>query len=591
VKRLALCCLVIAAALPAAAAPLARDGALPVRILFDNSGSMYPGYLPPGSPGRQTREQLGVHYVYQSPTFAQWLDDFVQRQSVIGGTTAGMWTFTSNDRFTPADVQQIQPDVPLRDFRAANAIAHFPPRTGNSTYLTESLNAFSRDFTGVVWLVTDNIVETNAGEPDIGVKQFFESLAHQDEYRSVHLFKYALEENGHTATFAVYGILVSAAPVPNPTLASYDQRFRELSNAKRLQSGGDLFAGREHLKLKNLSIEPMVLSADLQLVVEDREKGTFAEGDNVRLALDGEIKSYLTQHSVTAGRYELAIGDSFVPEEWAQHDIGAQAIPSEVFDSVGGSIDQPIPPNGSRRVEALLHSQQPVSFTPKGLAEWVRLAWNGATVRYTGAVRMSFTDIRVKFERQRMAGIFGIDHAEQIFEVQNVATISNVQPSLAPVSFELHTTPRRTAILLAILAVLAVLAGIAGFLLSRKQIFRIRVTGTPEWLFALRRLGSGNVMHEGKLLGRLSRGMFATYAFHPVAATADLTVVPATDGEWDVRLPGGTRRMTIKAEGGTQKVPPPKANAPTARAASPPPRSPSSKPPPPPGRPLRPGRP
>jgi hypothetical protein len=578
VKTLAVCSLVIAAALPVAAVPLARGAALPVRILFDNSGSMYPGYLPPGTPDRQTRQQLGVHYVYQSPAFVRWLDDFVQRQSVMGGTTAGMWTFTSNDRFTPADVLPVHPEVSLRDFRAANAIAHFPPRTGNSTYLTESLNAFSRDFTGVVWLITDNIVEANAGEPDTGVQEFFRSLARQQEYRSVHLFKYTLEENGHTATLAVYGILVSAAPVPNETLALYDRRFREL------------LPGREHLKLKNLSIEPMVLSADLQLVVEDREKGTFAEGDNVQLALDGEIKSYLTQHSVTAGRYELAIGEPFVAEDWAQHDIGAQPIPSEAFDSVSGSIDQPIPPNGTRRVEALLHSQQRVSFTSKGLSEWVRLAWNGASVRYSGAVRMSMTDIRVKFERQRMAGIFGIDHAAQIFEVQDVATIPNVQPSLAPVSFVLHTGPRRTAVLLTILAVLAVLAGLGGFLLSRKQIFRVRITGTPEWLLALRRLGRGNVMHEGKLLGRLSRGMFATYAFHPVPATSELTVVPANDGEWDVRLPGGTRRMTIKTEGGAQKAPA-KANAPAARAAPAPPPSPSSKPPLPPGRPLRPGRP
>ena len=589
-KALVFCCLVIAVALPAVAAPLTRGGPLPVRILFDNSGSMYPGYLPPNTSGRQTRQQLGVHYVYQSPAFAQWLDDFVQRQSVIGATTAGMWTFTSNDRFTPADIQQVHPDVPLREFRAANAIAHFPPRTGNSTYLTETLDAFRHDFTGVVWLITDNIVETRAGEPDTGVQQFFESIARQEEYRSVHLFKYTLEENGHKATLAAYGILVSAAPVPNDTLAWYDQRFRELSDAKRLQSGADLFAGREHLKLKNLSIEPMVLSADLQLVVEDREKGTFAEGDNVRLALDGEIRSYLTQHTVTSGRYELAIGEPFVAEEWAQRDIGAQPIPAEVFDSVGRSIDQPIPPNGTRRVEGLLHSEQPVSFTPKGLIEWLRLAWNGASVRYTGAVRMSFTDIRVKFERQRMAGIFGIDHAEQIFDFQNVATIPNVQPSLAPVSFVLHTGSSRTAILLAIVAVLAVLAGIAGFLLSRKQIFRIRVTGTPEWPLALRRLGSGNVMHEGKLLGRLSRGIFATYAFHPVTATPELTVVPANDGEWDVKLPGGTRRMTIKTDGNAQKSPS-KASAPAARAAPPPPPSLSAKPPLPPGRLSRPGRP
>ncbi len=577
--------LAVALALPLSAAPLTRGGALPVRILFDNSGSMYPGYLPPGSPGRQMRQQLGVHYLYQSPVFAQWLADFVQRQSVAGGTTAGMWTFTSNDRFTPADLSQVQTEVPIRDFRAATALSQFPEKTGNSTYLTESLNAFTREFTGLVWLITDNIVEANAGEPDLGVQQFFESLARQDEYRSVHLFKYLIEENGHTATLAVYGILVSNAPVPAETLAWYDDRFRELRDAKRLQGSADLFPGREHLKLKNLSIEPMRLRADLQLVLADQEKGAFAEGDTVQLALDGEIRSYLTQHSVTGGRYELSIGEPFAPEEWAQHDIGAKPLPVDAFDSVSGSIDRPIPPNGTRRVEALLHSGQPVSFTPSGIAEWVRLAWSGAAVRYTGSVRMSFTDVGVKFERQRMSGIFGIDHAEQIFAVQNVASMPNVQPSLAPVSFVLHAGSSRTGVLLALLAVLAAVAGVALLLLSKKQIFRIRVSGTPERLLALRRLGAGSVMHEGKLLGRLSRGLVSSYAFHPAGANPDLSVVPAGDGEsWDVKLAGGLRNMTIKAEGGSVSR-----GKPSPRGAPPPARP--SKPPMPPGRPPKAGRP
>jgi len=578
VKAIAIC-LVLVAVVPVSAAPLVRDGALPVRILIDNSGSMYPGYQPPGSPNRRGREELGVHYIHQLPAFARWLDEFVQRQRAMGGTTAGMWTFTSNGAFTPADIHQVHPVVPIRDFRAADALARFPERAGNNTYLTETLGTFSRDFTGLVWLITDNIVETNAGVPDTEVQAFFRSLAQQQEYRSVHLFKYVIEENGQKATLAVYGILISAAPVPAETLAWYDDKFSAL------------FPGREHLKLKDLSIRPLVLSADLQLVLTDQQKGAFTEGDNVQLALDGEIQSKLTQHSVVAGRYELAMGERFVPEEWARRDIGARPLPAEVFDSVSGSIDDPIPPNGTRRVEALLHSQQPVSFTPSGIVEWVRLAWSGATVRYTGAVRMSFTDVRVKFQPERMAGIFGIDHAGAIFDFQNVSTIPNVQPSLAPVSFTLRTGARRTAILLIVLAVLAVLAGIVLFLLSRKQIFRVRVSGSPERLLSLRRLGSENVVHEGTLLGRLSRGIVNGYAFHPVPATPNVTVVPAGDGEsWDVKLLSGIRRMTIKADGGGVSAKPPAAGGTPSARAAPPPR-PSSKPPLPPGRPPRAGRP
>ena len=588
--KAAACSLAIALAMPAVAAPIVRGAPLAVRILFDNSGSMYPGYRPPGTPERQTREQLGVHYIHESPAFAQWLDDFVRRQSIVDGGSVGMWTFTSNERFTPADIQQVHPTVPTRDFHAADALGQFPRQAGSNTYLTETLDTFHRGFTGLVWLITDNIVETNGGQPDLDVQAFFRSLASQDAFRSVHLFKYTLEENGHTATLAVYGFLVSEAPLPPETLAYYDERFRALRDAKRSDGNTDLFAGREHLKLKNLSIEPMRLRADLQLILNDREKGTFAEGDTVQLGLDGEIRSYLTQHSVTGGRYALTIGSPFLPEEWAQRDFGARSLDAEVFDSVSGAIDQPIPPNGTRRVEAVLHSQQPVAFTPKGVTQWVRLAWKGADVRYTGGVRMSFTDVRVRFEPQRMAGIFGIDHASSIFEFQNVATIPGVQPSVAPVSFVLHAKTGRTAILLVILAILVILAAVLAFLLSRPKTFRIAVSGTPDTVIALRRMGSHNVVHEGKLLGRLTRSLADGHGFQPVNGSRDVSVIPAADGEaWDVKLAGaGMRRLSIKADGARISPKPSNLASPSSpRAGPPPPPSPSSKPPMPSARPPR----
>src|SRR5205823_2274610 len=129
---------------------------------------MYPGYRPPGTPDRRPHDQLGVHFYYQSPGFTRWLDDFVRAQSAIGAASAGMWTFTSNGAFTSADLHQVHPVVPLRDFRAETAVANFPPHPGNNTYLTDTLTTATRGFTGVLWLITDNIVEETAGEPDAG---------------------------------------------------------------------------------------------------------------------------------------------------------------------------------------------------------------------------------------------------------------------------------------------------------------------------------------------------------------------------------------------------------------------------------------
>jgi hypothetical protein len=546
-------------ALAVDAAPITPGTPLPVRILYDNSGSMYPGYRPPGSPDRRNRDQLGVHFFYQAPGFTQWLDDFVRGQASIGGDTVGMSTFTSNGAFTPADIHEVHPVVPLRDFRAQAAVANFPPRPGNNTYLTETLTTFAHDFTGLVWLITDNIVEENAGEPDAGVQQFFETLARSNDLRSVHLFKHSFEENGQSSALAVYGILVSAQEVPAETLAHYDRKF------------SDLFPTHEHLKLKNLSIEPLTLHADLQLVLAGRDKGMFKEGQSVQLDLDGEIQSRLTQHAVTAGHYELAIASPFVAESWAQRDLGAQPLAPDLFDSASGDITEEIPPNGSRRVHARLGSNQPVSFTPNGIGEWLRLAWSGAAVRYTGAVRMSLADVKVRLKQQRMAGIFGIDHATSVFSFQDVTALHGIQPSIVPVSFALRTGSSRTVILLVILAILGAIAVVSMLALSRKQTFRITLANDSPSIVALRRLGTHNVMHESKLLGRLSRGLINSYDFLPATGNPAFTVVPSGDGEtWDVKFIGApSRRLSIKAEGGgTRKKP--AASAPATRAAPPP---------------------
>lgn len=585
--RAALAVLLALVALPGAAAQLRPDGPLQVRILYDNSGSMYPGYRPPGYADRQSRAELGARYFHQSPAFAEWLRDFVQSQTVVGGTSVGMSTFTSNEQFTPADIRQVHEVVPVRDFNVATALGNFPESTGNNTYLTETLMAFSRDFTGLVWLITDNIVETEAGQPDEGVKRFFETLRNRPEFRSVHLFKYDLQDGGRTSTLAVYGILVSASDVPDSTLEHYDDRFRRLRDAKR-SGGADLFPRQQHLKLKNLEIGIVDLYANLQLVLPKEDNGLFKEGQSVELALDGEILSHLTQHTVTAGRYELTIDSSLAPEEWARRDLGAEPLSPQLFESFSGTIDEEIPPNGTRRVTARIKSTQPISFTPKNLLEWLRLAWDGATVRYTGNVRMSFHDVEVRLERRQMAGIFGIDQASSVFDFQDVSTLSEVQGSVAPASFALQTDKRRTLILLIALAFLLA-AGIAAvYGATRQQSFEIVISGTPKTTIGLRRLGAHQVKLDSKLLGRLSRGLLSGYAFDPVRDAA-MSIVPSGDGTWDVRFIGGsTHKLSIKAEGsatpkqqktvsaGGPRVPPPPP-PPPSRNVPPPPRPPMVK--------------
>lgn len=586
--RLVVATLVLSLAVPASARPLTPGEPIAVRILYDNSGSMFPGYRPPGSPDRRTRADLGVGYFHQSPRFSEWLDDFARRQTIVDGETLGMWTFTSDGAFRASDIQQVHPPVPVAEFDAGRAIIGFPDRTGDRTYLTETIAAFTRDFTGLVWLITDNIVETGGGEPDAGVQDFFSTLASQPEIRAVHLLKYSFEERGQTAAVAVYGMLVSAQDVPKATLAYYDGKFRRLRDAKRGQGTEDLFPGREYLKLKDLSVGP--LEPELRLILKGGDDGTFREGQTVHLDVEGAIRSYLTQHTVTSGRYELAMATPFQPEEWARNDLGAQPMSPEGFDTFTAELDGTIPPERSRAVKATLQSQQPISFSPRGPGDWLRLAWSGATVRYTGMVQMSFTDVRVRLEPQRMAGIFGIDRATTAFDFQDVKTLPNVPPARVAVSFALRTGSSRTAVLLFILAVLAAIAIALGSLLSRKRTFRIAISREPETVIALRPLGGYDVTTDGRIIGRLSRGL-SGYAFVPATGDAAVSVTQSKDADaWDVRVNGASRRLSIKAEGGgTAK--PKKAEAANIRAAPPPPPpAPRSAPPPSPGRPPRIGR-
>jgi hypothetical protein len=462
--------------------------------------------------------------------------------------------------------------VPVGDFDVSQAIAHFPAQVGQNTYLTETLEASTRGFTGLLWLITDNVVETSGGQPDADVQRFFQSLNDRPEYRSVQLYKYTFADDatGQHAALAVYGILVSAADVPPSTLSYYDQKFRTaFRDAKRRQGNPppDLFSGREHLKLKNLAIDIVELHAALGLRLDDAQKGVFKEGQTVRLAIDGEVKSNLTQHAVTSGRYELAMASPFVPEEWARRDLGAGPLPPEMFTGASGTIDKPIPPNGVRAVQAPLGSNQSVSFSPSGFLQWLRLAWSGATVRYTGNLRMSFTDVKVQFRREQMAGIFGIDRASNVFDFQNVRTLDQVNPSVAQVSFALRTGSSRTAVLLAALAVLAAVAAVATFVLLRERRFHVRVSGTSEVPVALRRLGTYPVLIDGQMVGRLRRGIGGGYEFKPTTGLAAFSVVPGSvPDRWDVKFSGaGTRQLSIVPQDGKRTV----ARQPAASAGSP----------------------
>jgi len=559
-RRVNVCLLVVVAALLARTgdAAITGDGSpIPVRILYDNSGSMYPGYTPPGSPGRRTKADLGVHYFHEYPQFRQWLNDFVRLQGRVDAGSVGMWTFTSGQSFAPSDIKQVHAEVAPRDFSIDSAMQHFPTTTGQNTFLTETLVEFTRGYTGLVWLVTDNIVETGTGEPEAGVARFFRTLNERPEFRAVHLYKYTFadEATGQRAALAVYAILVSPGPVSSAALVHYDRKFEEdMRNAEG--AAGRLFPGGEHLKLKDLRVGAIELRATLKLHVEKPGNEIYKEGDLARLDLDGTIKSYLTHHSVTSGQYALSIVTPMLPAGAARRDFGAQPLAGEMFDSSSGEILREIQPGETLPVTAVLKSKEPIRLAPHGLGQRLRLALKIAEIDYAGTVRMTFTDVHVRLRREHMAGIFGIDQASRIFDFQDVPTL-DVNPSESPVGFRLRTSMNRGWVLLAIVALLGALVGVAVFALTRTQLFDVKVGAAASEPVALARMRSHSVKHGSDVLGNLSRDFSGAYRFTATTGNAAITVTPAA-GEadaWDYRVrTGAAGRLTIRPRGNAKRA-------------------------------------
>ena len=513
---------------------------LEVRILIDNSGSMYPGYRPRP---RTRKSELKSSFYYQYDEFQKWLADFVARQEMLGVGAVAMAAFTDNDRrsFHPSDLKEIHPRVPLAKFDAQRIVPTLAALGyGQYTYLSEALDSYSRDFSGLLWLITDNIVETDKGTPDQGVDAFFRMLKREPRYQSVHLFGLHFEDpSSHQySEIAIYGIRVAPLPLEPRELAAFDMTMRSrLAGAKRQHGNppADLFPERRHLKLKDLSIDALELTMAPQLQVRfNRGQGADAEeNQKVSLELQGEIHSYLTQHAVDDGNFTLVPG-AFLPERKAVEAYGVQPIPPDSFRSVAVRLAAKIPPGGVESIRSTIPSRGDLHIETHGLGAWLSAAFNGAVVYYTGTALVSFNNIKVHLERSRMEGIFGVDKASAIFDIEDVRTIK-VAPTIAAIHFTLSTSPRRTVQLALLAALLGLPLAILAFVANQREHYRIRIAEQMT-IVGLRRLGGHDVRFRGHLLGRLSRRL-ARPSFTPQPPSAAVAVTPSSSSStFEVRL-------------------------------------------------------
>ncbi len=517
-----------------ALAEITRSEPLDVRILLDNSGSMFPGYRPTPE-GR--KKSADVPFFRESPEFRDWLSAFVTQQEIFNARTVAMAAFTYRE--SGNQVEPIQEARPPGEVDVAKALAKVQGY-GSRTYLVESLRAYADGFEGLMWLITDNIVETGEQTPDEGVLAFFEELRDNERYHSVHLFKQPFEVRGHSSALAVYGILVSSREIPE--VAHFDRRFRdEFRQARQSRVPPRyLFKGREHLKLKNLNVDALELRIPptVEVEIRDRKSGFFQESQTVEIQVPAVIRSNLTQHSVVGGRYRLSMVSSFQPDGKAREDFGLEAIPADSFTVVTGSLERPLPPTGTLPIETAISSKEPVTLAPSGPVAWLKAAIFGVGVRYKGKATLRFEGIRIRLERARMAGIFGVDETSQVFDFQDVHSLT-VKPDTKVVSFALRSGSRRSLLLLLVLLVLGALLGWGIFLLQKKASYRVTIGADPPRVVGLRRLGRFAIYRAPHSLGSLVRGLDGRHRFVPAANLSGLQPSPSQPGSYTASLPGG----------------------------------------------------
>lgn len=545
----------------AAAQPVVTDEALlEVRVLLDNSGSMYPGYVPAGNPGTR-KSHSGAKFYYEYPEFQGWLADFVACQEILGGQFISAKAFTTKGSFRDSDLQVVQPRARLAEFDPARmAAALHQLGYGQHTYLTESLEHFTRGFDGLVWLITDNVVETSRGTPDQEVVRFFKALRDENTYQSVHLFKLPFTDQRarQSGALAIYGIRVAPRPLAREVLARFDMKMRSQFLPASRRAGnppGDLFPGHEHRKLKDLSIDALELTPPpLQVEWIESRNPVANEDRKVLVELHGEIHSHLTQHSVTQGEYTLTPVSAFVPEAWAARELGVEPIAPQSFSVVSTPLRFAIPPNGVQAIKESIPSRADVHISTHGLWAWLRMAFKGAIVDYSGTAEISFSKLKIDLERSRMAGIFGIDKASPIFDIQDVQKL-DIPTTRATIHLALRTSSRRSVLLGLLLLVLGLPLAVALWLLSRRETYRIRVSDQTS-IVALHRLQRHDIFFQGHRLGTLSRNLAGHPVFSPHQESVGVTVEPArSSAAYDVRLrDGGSYQLTIEPLNGTESA-------------------------------------
>ncbi len=521
-------------------AKITRGSDLDIRILYDNSGSMFPGYRLEGGVGKS---QSGALFFHEYPEFRGWLKNLISSQGQINGKRISITAFTEHE------LKEILPPTFREDVDGEKILQAFENlkktdgkfRWGNYTYLTENLEKFIQGFEGVVWLITDNIIEREGTDSYQDIEKFFTILRDRYEYKSVHLYKYPFEDvgRGQESNLAIYAILLSPHEIDTSVLEYFDEKFDGLA---------ELFTEEEHLKLKDLAVRTSGWEGKIKVDVEGKKGNLiFHERAEVKLKFEGGVRSYLTHHTIDSGaRYRMSVEGPFIPDPKAKKEFGVKAIPSSKFMEIEGTLVSPIAPRGYRNLEKIIKSKEPITipFRRSGIISFIKSA-RGVKVEYRGKIRFSLYNVKITLERSRLAGIFGIDQACSVFDIQDVRVI-RPEPRTVKQRFSLETGSGRGIFLLILLLLLLLPLGFLIWYFLQKKPCRIRVDQKRDTI-SFSPLGTHPVRCEGRVVGVVKRGLGKDFTFSPIQGFADITVTPGSQtGKYNATVQNRTFAVSIE---------------------------------------------
>lgn len=564
-----------------------------VMVLYDASRSMYPGYSidEPANPR--------IPYFHERIEFLEWLLNFMASQGdKFGARGIELDAFYNVGQQPNVRIEMLHRFDSAEELRSltssregverskgffsAVAKAYGNPAVGQRTYLLEALSQVSSGFDGIVWLITDNIVDEGRrveGRDNLDVTDLnglFFHLRDDPRYRSVHVFSYPYRMDGRTGTLAVYGLLVSSDEPEESVLESLDSRFFDM---------GDAFPGGKHLKLRDLNISPLIYSPVFTVHLMNDESFFGSEGHRLDIDHAATIKSNLTQHSVVSGVYTVFAGELRPTDEEAVAAYSLEPLPSGLLGESQGELPV-LAPLGSVTIAGTLSGREAVHL--KGMSLLSRLKWAmaGEPIKYEGDIHVQFRRLGLNVEPQRLDEVYGMSRAPAVFGIHSgITSLADQQATRHIVIFVSPPSALGWILLVPLLVALAGV-GFLSWLLLRSSNYRVTKSGDAT-IVPLRPFGVYAVRHDDLPIGRLRRGLSKDFTF-VAAREAGLQVEElAEPGSYRAVLPpsgeekkvvslkieslDGGKARKVAATGGDKAGPDPRSLPGGGRNVSPPP--------------------